>query len=250
MRGVATMLATFNLPRHLYDSEGYWRDVRSTYQGTRDLVEHLSANPHDFNRLVLDSETWRDNPGRWWGAVAPDLLLSAAGGGAGLVGRLSRGATASRGAGSAAHRASSTPHERAEPVASSPGRSLPMNPEPGTPEYELGFDTAVGRFRPAEYETARRLVQELGVELTRAPTDSRVDWLDTAGRTYDAMGNFAGEFLRTPRQWAAFVAQLDLHGSKADFVPIDVSAFDAEQIRRIRELIADRDEDTFFLVGE
>ncbi|NCT91834.1 hypothetical protein GXB85_12850 [Cellulomonas sp. APG4] len=129
-------------------------------------------------------------------------------------------------------------------------RLLPDDPEPGTFEYSLGFDPSVNQFREGEYRTARWLVEVHGLELVRAHRESLVDWFDASGRSYDAMGGFSGEYLQTRKQWAAFIHKLDTHDRKADLVPIDVSQFDADQIARIRELLRDRDETKFFLVGE
>jgi hypothetical protein len=54
---------------------------------------------------------------------------------------------------------------------------------------ELGLDPAIGgRFRPAEAEVAALLEQVLGRRLRRALKDEVGDWVDEAGRTYDAVG--------------------------------------------------------------
>ncbi|MFI7575890.1 WXG100 family type VII secretion target [Micromonospora sp. NPDC049497] len=103
---------------------------------------------------------------------------------------------------------------------------------------QLGMDPAVGRFRPSEAETALRVEQELGVTLTRAPADSSADWVDGAGRTYDAVGNFPGQFF--DRQWPQLQYQIERHLDKADRVPVDVSKFSAEQTARIEQFIAER----------
>lgn len=87
---IGTLLRTYNAARAMYDPGGYAHDVGAAAQGVQDLAGHLAANPHDVNRVVLDSETWRDNPGRWWGSIAPDLALGVVGGGAGVVSRITR----------------------------------------------------------------------------------------------------------------------------------------------------------------
>ncbi|NCT91835.1 hypothetical protein GXB85_12855 [Cellulomonas sp. APG4] len=94
--GIGTMLRTYNAARVIYDPGGYAHDVGAAAQGVQDLAGHLAANPHDVNRVLLDSETWRDRPGRWWGSVAPELGLSVAGGGAGVCCPASRGRPTSR----------------------------------------------------------------------------------------------------------------------------------------------------------
>jgi hypothetical protein len=56
------------------------------------------------------------------------------------------------------------------------------------------MDPATKRFRPAEAETAIRIELERGVTLTRAPEGHSCDWLDEAGKSYDAVGNFPPQF--------------------------------------------------------
>ncbi|WKU06424.1 WXG100 family type VII secretion target [Micromonospora sp. HUAS LYJ1] len=103
---------------------------------------------------------------------------------------------------------------------------------------QLGMDPATGRFRPGETETAARLERELNVTLTRAPQNSSADWVDSNGRTYDAVGNFPGHYF--DQQWPQLQYQIERHLTKADLVPIDVSRFSAEQIATIERFIADR----------
>ncbi|MDZ7914315.1 MAG: hypothetical protein U5O16_21140 [Rhodococcus sp. (in: high G+C Gram-positive bacteria)] len=114
---------------------------------------------------------------------------------------------------------------------------------------ELGFDPSIGRFRLNEAETALRIETERGVELHRASVDSQVDWHDVNGRTYDAVGNFSGKFLQTPKQWRLFWESIESHVQKSEFVPIDVSRFSPEQISEIKEYIKKFD-DRVFIVGE
>lgn len=116
-----------------------------------------------------------------------------------------------------------------------PPREWPENPAPGTREHDLGYDPAVGKFRPSEYQTATRIADERGVDLTRAPKGSSADWVDANGHTYDAVGNFPAEHF--DRQWDNFTRQIERHLDKADFVPVDVSTFSPEQIARVREFI-------------
>ncbi|MGW3615572.1 WXG100-like domain-containing protein [Micromonospora arida] len=104
--------------------------------------------------------------------------------------------------------------------------------------HDLGMDPATGRFRPGEAETAVRLEQELGVRLQRAQADSSADWVDEAGRTYDAVGNFPGQFF--DRQWPQLQYQIERHLDKADLVPVDVAQFTPEQVARIEQFITDR----------
>ncbi|GAB3943861.1 hypothetical protein GCM10029976_067100 [Kribbella albertanoniae] len=103
--------------------------------------------------------------------------------------------------------------------------------------YELGYDPAVKQFRPGETETALRIESERGVQLERAKSaDEKYDWVDSDGRTYDAIGNFPAKFL--DRQWDNLKEKVEHHLEKADFVPIDVAKFTPEQCQRIRETFA------------
>lgn len=104
--------------------------------------------------------------------------------------------------------------------------------------HDLGLDPAVGRFRPSEAETALRIEGELGVTLTRAPPGSRADWVDGAGTTYDAVGNFPRRYFY--RQWPHLRYQIERHLTKADLVPVDVSQFTAQQVTLVEQFIADR----------
>ncbi|MFI7336305.1 hypothetical protein ACWEEK_33195, partial [Micromonospora aurantiaca (nom. illeg.)] len=72
----------------------------------------------------------------------------------------------------------------------------------------------------------------------RAPSDSSADWVDEAGRTYDAVGNFPGQYF--DRQWPQLQYQIERHLEKADLVPVDVSRFSAQQTAMVEQFIADR----------
>ncbi|GAB3932394.1 hypothetical protein GCM10027614_01510 [Micromonospora vulcania] len=76
------------------------------------------------------------------------------------------------------------------------------------------------------------------MRLSRAPADSSADWVDDVGRTYDAVGNFPGQFF--DRQWPQLQYQIERHLDKADLVPVDVSKFSPEQVIRIEQFITDR----------
>jgi uncharacterized protein YukE len=115
------------------------------------------------------------------------------------------------------------------------------SPDPKIEErrvHDLGMDPATGKFRPGEAETALRIERERGVTLTRAPAGSRADWVDEAGRSYDAVGNFPPQFF--DQQWPQFKYQIERHLGKADFVPVDVSRFTPAQIARVETFIAER----------
>lgn len=85
--GIGALIGAFNVIRFATDTGGYFRDLYAMGAGPVELAQYLAANPHDFNRLVLDSETFRDNPARWWGHLAPDVALTVAGG-AGITSKL------------------------------------------------------------------------------------------------------------------------------------------------------------------
>lgn len=120
----------------------------------------------------------------------------------------------------------------------------------GDPErvYDLGFDPATGRFRPAEAQTAVRVEHLRGVELHRAPPWSVADWVDQAEHTYDAVGNFPAKYFE--QQWGQFRYQIARHARiKAEFVPVDVSQFTPEQVAEVRRFLAENLGPNVFLVG-
>lgn len=115
--------------------------------------------------------------------------------------------------------------------------------------YQLGFDPAVGRYRPGEAATAVRIEFELGVVLTRALPGSPADWTDATGRSYDAVGPFPARYFT--QQWKQFRYQMRRHLTKADLVPVDVSQFTPDQISCVKRDIVDNDlGPRIFLVGE
>lgn len=121
-----------------------------------------------------------------------------------------------------------------------PTEEPPKDKDPELEEkriHDLGMDPATGKFRPGEAETAVRVEGELGVTLKRAPAGSSADWVDDAGRTYDAVGNFPAQFF--DRQWPQLQYQIQRHLGKADLVPVDVSKFSPEQIAKVKQFIAD-----------
>ena len=138
--------------------------------------------------------------------------------------------------------------EAPEPAPSaSPGP--PRDPkEEAERRRKLGFDPGQRRHLPAEEETAIRLEQELGIELTRSE-DSALDWVGSDGYTYDAVGNFEPRFF--DRQWSNLQRQILDHVRKADRVPVDVSRFTPEQKELVRDFLRDRElGPQAFLLGE
>ncbi|WP_433300156.1 hypothetical protein ACQP2F_02295 [Actinoplanes sp. CA-030573] len=102
----------------------------------------------------------------------------------------------------------------------------------------LGMDSATGRYRHNEAETAILIEKTLGVRLTRAPRWSRADWFDEHNVSYDAVGPFAAG--RFDQQWRRFSQQIVLHLRKAEVVPVDVSLFTYDQVAIVEHFIADR----------
>ncbi len=86
--GMLQMTVTWHPIRMLVDPEGVLTDTRDMCDGLELTVRTLADDPHEANRLLLDSQTWHDEPGRWVGRMAPDALLTAVAG----VGVATRGA--------------------------------------------------------------------------------------------------------------------------------------------------------------
>jgi hypothetical protein len=113
--------------------------------------------------------------------------------------------------------------------------------------YSLGYDPAVGKFRESEAETAVRIEAERDVTLVRAGRQDDCDWIDHVGRTYDAVGNFPARFFEA--EWENLQVRTVDHLEKAEFVPVDVSQFTAEQRSVVREFV-DRFDGRVFIVGD
>lgn len=93
----------------------------------------------------------------------------------------------------------------------------------------LGVDPATQRYRPLEEHAAVRLEKRVG-PLRRDPTGAG-DWVDTQGRTYDAIGPVPSGRLNV----SAFLRQVDKHLMKQglDKVVIDVTGFTSMQRRAV-----------------
>lgn len=90
----------------------------------------------------------------------------------------------------------------------------------------LGVDPASGRYRLAEEQAALRLEQQTGRQMRRDPSGTG-DWLDAAGRTYDAVGPVpVGRF-----NLGSFTRQIDKHLLKQglDHVVVDVAGLSATE---------------------
>ncbi|WP_234794062.1 alpha/beta hydrolase [Mycolicibacterium flavescens] len=114
----------------------------------------------------------------------------------------------------------------------------------------LGTDPDIGgKLRRSEAETGLRVEWERSITLERAPGDVAGDWIDSGtGASYDAVGNFPARFFEA--QWPNLRSQIVSHLKKADFVPIDVSKFSAEQRQLVREFVRSLDNERAFIVGE
>ncbi|MFQ2874435.1 hypothetical protein [Mycobacterium sp. TY814] len=87
---------------------------------------------------------------------------------------------------------------------------------------------------------------ERGVQLARSPHEG-MDWIDIrTGKAYDAIGNFDGKYLDTDQ----FLSKLTNHLDKADYVPVDVSQFSAEQRSDIRRFIDTLGNPNVLIVGD
>lgn len=68
------------------DPGGVVDDAVEIGRGAWDTGAYLLDNPDQAVPILLDTQTLHDNPGRWWGALFPDLALTAVAG-AGAVTR-------------------------------------------------------------------------------------------------------------------------------------------------------------------
>lgn len=88
--GIGSLVARFSYIRATLDREGWYADAEAMRQDLLETAEFLAANPDEAGAVLLDSQGLRDNPAQWWGAMAPDLALSVAGGGAAAVSRIGK----------------------------------------------------------------------------------------------------------------------------------------------------------------
>ena len=90
--GTAEFLWSVSSVRMMIDPEGWARDMQALGQGLWYGVTH----PVEFGKILLDWDTWRENPARALGRLVPDLLLTLATGGGAAAARGVRGANALR----------------------------------------------------------------------------------------------------------------------------------------------------------
>lgn len=91
--GITDMLVKFNSLRLLIDPEGLMRDGAAMWQGGLDTYASLTEDPIGTSEQLAQLDLLRDRPAQWWGQLAPDLALTAAGG-AGAASRALRGLSA------------------------------------------------------------------------------------------------------------------------------------------------------------
>jgi hypothetical protein len=90
--GTAEFLWSVSTVRMIIDPEGWARDVTALGQGLWYGITH----PVEFGKILLDWDTWAENPARALGRLVPDLLLTLATGGGAAVARGTRAANALR----------------------------------------------------------------------------------------------------------------------------------------------------------
>ena len=83
--GIGSMLWRFHPVRITADPIGWWSDAGDQVDAIGGVYTLLTTDPLNAPAALLDTQTLADRPGRWWGALAPDIALTAAGGvGAGV----------------------------------------------------------------------------------------------------------------------------------------------------------------------
>ena len=102
-------------------------------------------------------------------------------------------------------------------------------------KIELGTDPATKAFRAGEAETGSLLESYLGRTLSRHPTGA-ADWIDRAGRTYDAVGPIPSKHFNFQEVSRQIFQHLTTKG--ADYVPIDLSGLTTAQTARIRDYVS------------
>lgn len=87
--GTVTFLWDISSVRMVVDPDGWAEDVGAFGEG----VWYGITNPLEFIEAVVDIEGLKDNPARWFGALAPDAVLAFFTAGAGTATRRGLGAT-------------------------------------------------------------------------------------------------------------------------------------------------------------
>jgi len=99
---------------------------------------------------------------------------------------------------------------------------------------ELGQDPATGKFRRAEAEAGARLESEVGV-LRRDPSGN-TDWIDTNGKTYDAVGPAPSKYFDAE----SFTNSINYHLNNkqgVDYIVVDTTGLTSEQRTSVGEYV-------------
>lgn len=80
-KGIVQFAWRYGAIRQMVDPKGWATDVGRLAEGIGTGVQH----PVEFAKQVIDVETWQKDPARAYGKLAPEALLSALTGGAGLA---------------------------------------------------------------------------------------------------------------------------------------------------------------------
>lgn len=86
--GTVTFLWDLSSVRMILDPDGWAEDVGALGEG----VWHGITNPLEFLEAIVDLEGLKDNPARWFGALAPDAVLAFFTAGSGTAARRGVGA--------------------------------------------------------------------------------------------------------------------------------------------------------------
>lgn len=78
--GIASLVWGLSSLRLFVDPNGWANSLAIEGAGARETWDLLTRDPLNAPAALLDLDTLHDRPGRWWGALAPDIALTAAGG--------------------------------------------------------------------------------------------------------------------------------------------------------------------------
>ncbi|NTW42776.1 MAG: hypothetical protein HGA44_23405, partial [Cellulomonadaceae bacterium] len=77
---IGSMLWRFHPVRIAVDPTGWWSDAGDQIDAVSGAYTLLTTDPLNAPAALLDTQTLADRPGRWWGALSPDIALTALGG--------------------------------------------------------------------------------------------------------------------------------------------------------------------------
>lgn len=90
LTGIVSLAWDFNMIRVVIDPEGVARNAIAVWDAASGTYRLITDDPIGAVDVLTDGQTRRDDPARWWGQLAPDIALTAAGG-AGVATRLASG---------------------------------------------------------------------------------------------------------------------------------------------------------------